>query len=73
MPRTDRNRSTPKAATAVMQLACCLHLTGCSTFGGTSQPLIINSEPAGADVMVNETLAGTTPLSTRSRVWETSR
>lgn len=56
-----------------MQLACCLHLTGCSTFGGTSQPLIINSEPAGADVMVNETLAGTTPLSARSRVWETSR
>lgn len=45
-----------------MLLACCLHLAGCSFFGGTSQPLIVNSEPPGADVMINGTLAGTTPL-----------
>lgn len=62
MPRRGRNRSTPKIATAVMLLACCLHLAGCSIFGGTSQALIVNSEPPGADVRINGTLAGTTPL-----------
>lgn len=62
MPCRGQNRGTPKTATAVMLLACCLHLAGCSIFGGTSQPLIVNSEPPGADVMINGTLAGTTPL-----------
>ena len=62
LSRVGRNRQTPKAATAVMLLACSLHLTGCSVFGGTSQQLIVNSEPPGADVMINGTLAGTTPL-----------
>ena len=38
------------------------YLAGCSFFGGTSQQLLINSEPPGAAVLVNGTQAGTTPL-----------
>lgn len=62
MRQTPRSHNTSKTATGVMLLACTLHLTGCSIFGGTSQTLIVNSEPPGADVLVNGTLAGTTPL-----------
>lgn len=62
MPHPRPSRYTHHFATLLMLLACSLHLAGCSIFGGTSQPLIVNSEPPGADVLINGTLAGTTPL-----------
>jgi hypothetical protein len=37
-------------------------MTACSIFGGSSQPLSVNSDPPGANVLINGTLAGTTPL-----------
>jgi len=43
-------------------MACYSNLTGCSIFGGSSQPLMVNSDPPGAHVLLNGTSAGTTPL-----------
>ncbi|MBS0169732.1 MAG: PEGA domain-containing protein [Nitrospira sp.] len=62
MPYAYLRRSLSKSATVAMLLASSLHLGGCSIFGGSSQPLIVNSDPPGANVLINGTLAGTTPL-----------
>lgn len=62
MPHAYRIRNPSKSATVLMLLACSLHLGGCSIFGGSSQPLSVNSDPPGANVLINGTLAGTTPL-----------
>lgn len=43
-------------------IACHVSLTGCSIFGGSSQPLLVNSDPPGANVLINGTSAGMTPL-----------
>lgn len=43
-------------------MACYLNLTGCSIFGGSSQPLMVNSDPPGAQVLINGASVGTTPL-----------
>ena len=43
-------------------IACYCNLAGCSIFGGSSQPLTVNSDPPGATVLLNGASAGTTPL-----------
>lgn len=43
-------------------MACYVNLTGCSIFGGSSQPLMVNSDPPGANVLINGISTGTTPL-----------
>ena len=43
-------------------MACYFNLTGCSIFGGSTQPLMVNSDPPGANVLINGISAGTTPL-----------
>jgi len=43
-------------------LVCYLTVTACSIFGGSSQALTVNSDPSGANVLINGALAGTTPL-----------
>lgn len=62
MPHGHRSRNPSKAVTGLMLLACSLHLGGCSIFGGSSQALSVNSDPPGANVLINGTIAGTTPL-----------
>jgi hypothetical protein len=47
---------------AGLVMACYVNLTGCSIFGGNSQPLLVNSDPPGADVLINGISTGTTPL-----------
>lgn len=54
--------SAQKSIGITFVLVCYLNLTACSIFGGSSQGLTVNSEPAGANVLINGTLAGTTPL-----------
>lgn len=39
-----------------------LNLTACSIFGGSTQPLMVSSYPAGANILINGVQAGTTPL-----------
>ena len=54
--------SAPRSAGLALLMVSYLNLTGCSIFGGNSQPLTVNSDPPGANVLINGTLAGTTPL-----------
>ncbi|MGC3973925.1 MAG: PEGA domain-containing protein [Nitrospira sp.] len=62
MPETSHHRSAQRTVGIVCLVACYLNLTACSLFGGTSQSLTVNSDPPGANVLINGTLAGTTPL-----------
>ncbi len=62
MPITVRAASVSRRAIVAILIAYHLTLTGCSIFGGSTQPLMVNSEPPGAQVLINGTAAGTTPL-----------
>ncbi len=62
MPEVFHGRSARRLVTVALLIAGHLNLTACSIFGGSSQPLTVNSEPPGANVLINGTLAGTTPL-----------
>lgn len=62
MPELFHGRSAQRSVTVAVLIACHLNLTACSIFGGSSQPLTVNSDPPGANVLINGTLAGTTPL-----------
>jgi hypothetical protein len=62
MPFASHRRSAQRPVTVAILILCHLNLTACSIFGGSSQPLTVNSEPPGANVLINGTLAGTTPL-----------
>ena len=60
MPFASHPRSAQRQVTVAILILCHLNLTACSIFGGSSQPLTVNSEPPGANVLINGTLAGTT-------------
>jgi hypothetical protein len=62
MPEASHHRSTQSRVSIAFLMTCYLNLTACSIFGGSSQPLTVNSDPPGANVLINGTLAGTTPL-----------
>lgn len=62
MPEVFHGRRAQRPVIVALLIACPLNLTACSIFGGSSQPLTVNSEPPGANVLINGTLAGTTPL-----------
>ena len=62
MSVTARAASVSRCAIVTTLIASHLSLTGCSIFGGSTQPLMINSDPPGAQVLINGTAAGTTPL-----------
>jgi hypothetical protein len=62
MAAASRIRNGSQRILIVIVIACYFHLTGCSIFGGSSQPLMVNSDPPGAHVLLNGTSAGTTPL-----------
>ncbi len=54
--------SMSQRAIVAILIASHLALTGCSIFSGSTQPLMVNSDPPGAQVLINGTAAGTTPL-----------
>lgn len=58
----SHHRSAQRTSSITFLMVCYLNLTACSIFGGSSQSLTVNSEPPGANVLINGTLAGTTPL-----------
>lgn len=62
MPNTSHHRNPHRRVGVVVLMVCYLNLTACSIFGGSSQSLTVNSDPPGANVLINGTLAGTTPL-----------
>lgn len=62
MPTASHGRSMYTAVVIAILIAGHLNLTACSLFGGSSQPLMVNSDPPGANVLINGTSAGTTPL-----------
>jgi hypothetical protein len=62
MPVRSRTVHTGRGATVALVIASHLTLTGCSIFGGSSQQLTVISDPSGAQVLINGTAAGTTPL-----------
>lgn len=62
MPDTLHHRNAYRRAGVAVLMVCYLNLTACSIFGGSSQALTVNSDPPGANVLINGTLAGTTPL-----------
>ncbi|ODT46160.1 MAG: hypothetical protein ABS70_01490 [Nitrospira sp. SCN 59-13] len=62
MPDTSHPRSAQRRVGIPVLLVCYLNLTACSIFAGSSQSLTVNSEPPGANVLINGTLAGSTPL-----------
>ena len=62
MPVTARSASVSQCALIATLIASHFSLTGCSIFSGSTQPLMVNSEPPGAQVLINGTVAGTTPL-----------
>ena len=62
MPDTLSHRNAYRRAGVAVLTVCYLNLTACSIFGGSSQSLTVNSDPPGANVLINGTLAGTTPL-----------
>ena len=62
MPETSLHRQAQRTAGSAFLAICYLNLTACSIFGGSSQSLSVNSDPPGANVLINGTLAGTTPL-----------
>ncbi len=52
-----------KSLKSVSVFALCLSLGGCATIlGGSSQTLTVNANVTGAEVYLNETLLGVTPL-----------
>lgn len=58
------NMKISKAANLVMTtLVLVLSTNGCSLFAPKSEKIAINSEPTGAEVLVNNRIEGTTPLS----------
>ena len=62
MPDTLSHRNAYRRVGVAVLTVCYLNLTACSIFGGSSQSLTVNSDPPGANVLINGTLAGTTPL-----------
>ncbi len=62
MPEVAHHRNAQRPVGIAFLMVCHLNLTACSIFGGSSQSLTVNSEPPGANVLINGTLAGTTPL-----------
>ena len=62
MPGTSHHRNAHRRVAVAVLVLCYLNLTACSIFGGSSQSLTVNSDPPGANVLINGTLAGTTPL-----------
>lgn len=62
MPVTSRTVHAGRCATVALVISFHLTLTGCSIFGGSSQQLMVISDPPGAQVLINGTAAGTTPL-----------
>ncbi len=62
MPITVRAVGVGRRALVALLIASHLTFTGCSIFGGSTQPLSINSDPPGANVLINGTVVGTTPL-----------
>lgn len=62
MPDISHHCNTQRRVGLLFLLLCYLNLTACSFFGGSSQSLTVNSDPPGANVLINGTLAGTTPL-----------
>lgn len=62
MPDASHHRSTQRTVSIAFVMIGYLNMTACSIFGGSSQPLSVNSDPPGANVLINGTLAGTTPL-----------
>lgn len=62
MPDTLSHRNAYIRVGVAVLTVCHLNLTACSIFGGSSQSLTVNSDPPGANVLINGTLAGTTPL-----------
>lgn len=62
MPDASHHRSTQRTVSIAVVMIGYLNMTACSIFGGSSQPLSVNSDPPGANVLINGTLAGTTPL-----------
>ena len=62
MSTASRGHRTRERVLIALVVACHMNLAGCSIFGGSSQPLIVNSDPPGANVLINGTSAGTTPL-----------
>ncbi len=62
MRETAHHRSAQRTISIAFLTVCYLNLTACSIFGGSSQALTVNSDPPGANVLINGTLAGTTPL-----------
>ncbi|MBX3123182.1 MAG: PEGA domain-containing protein [Nitrospira sp.] len=62
MAETSHPGSVQRTVGIACLTVCYLNLTACSLFGGTSQSLTVNSDPPGANVLINGTSAGTTPL-----------
>ncbi len=62
MPNSAQHRSAQRMTGIAFLMVSYLNLTACSIFGGSSQSLTVNSDPPGANVLINGTLAGTTPL-----------
>ncbi|MDR4478502.1 MAG: PEGA domain-containing protein [Nitrospira sp.] len=62
MPVTVRAVGMGPRALVAFLIVSHLTVTGCSIFGGSTQPLSINSDPPGANVLINGTVVGTTPL-----------
>ena len=62
MSETSHHHSTQSRVSIAFLIGCYLNLAACSIFGGSSQPLTVNSDPPGANVLINGTLSGTTPL-----------
>ncbi|MBA3754152.1 MAG: PEGA domain-containing protein [Nitrospira sp.] len=62
MPAVFTGREARERLLIGTVLACQFNLAGCSIFGGNSQPFTVNSDPSDANVLVNGTSAGTTPL-----------
>ncbi len=62
LSRASRGRRARERVLIGLIIACHMNLAGCSIFGGSSQPLLVNSDPPGANVLINGTSAGTTPL-----------
>lgn len=62
MPEAPHHCSAQRMVGITSLMVCYLNLSACSIFGGSSQALTVNSEPPGANVLINGTLAGTTPL-----------
>ncbi len=62
MPAASQSRRVPERVLMGIIIAYHLNLTGCSIFAGSAQPLMVNSDPPGANVLINGTAVGTTPL-----------